>query len=138
VSGGTLVGMRGLDGAVLAATLMTLALAWRPARAEPATASDDAARLPLREAARSVLLGRCLPCHSRSTPGANPRALAIYDLDELEWPRHMTASRFEGMLRRLSSAAPAQLAAVRALAAIEARRGPAEDGTSAAWAAAAR
>jgi hypothetical protein len=129
--------MRGvLDGAMVATAVAMLALAWRPARADVVAPSVevDAARLTLREATRSVLLGRCLPCHSKSTTGANPRALAIYDLDEVEWPRHMTAARFQGMLRRLSSAPPAQQQAVRAFAAIEARRATTAPAPSTPWA----
>jgi predicted CXXCH cytochrome family protein len=91
-----------------------------PARAEPPTAEPArasavpatqavavAAREPapdpraqVRQAAHDALAANCGECHEghRST---NPKALAIFDLDQPDWPTRFTPPRFESALRRL-------------------------------------
>jgi predicted CXXCH cytochrome family protein len=57
-------------------------------------------RAQVRQAAHDALAENCGECHEghRST---NPRALAIFDLDQPDWPARFTAPRFESALRRL-------------------------------------
>jgi predicted CXXCH cytochrome family protein len=82
-----------------------------PAPAQPASATDApvivAAREPApdpraqtRRAAHDALAENCGECHEghRST---NAKALAIFDLDQPDWPARFTPPRFESALRRL-------------------------------------
>ncbi|HEX3473463.1 MAG TPA: hypothetical protein VHT91_00405 [Kofleriaceae bacterium] len=75
--------------------------------AAPALAPAVAAREPapdpraqVRQAAHDALAANCGECHEghRST---NPKALAIFDLDQPDWPTRFTPPRFESALRRL-------------------------------------
>jgi predicted CXXCH cytochrome family protein len=84
----------------------------QPARAaEPPRAIDAApvavaAREPAdpraatRQAAHDALAANCGECHEghRSTA---PKALAVFDLDQPDWPARFTPPRFESALRRL-------------------------------------
>jgi len=119
-----------IDVIATAATVTMLAVTWDMTRITPAPEVALAALVApppmpavaipavdreldqVRRAAHAVLMERCLPCHSRSAPGANPRALAIYDLDEPDWWRRLTPARFPGLLGRLRSASAAQRQAV--------------------------
>jgi hypothetical protein len=56
----------------------------------------------LRESAREVLDRNCGECHTSALPTAIPRALAVYDLSQLDWSRRMSAGQLrdaEGRLR---------------------------------------
>jgi mono/diheme cytochrome c family protein len=55
----------------------------------------------LRESARALLETNCGECHTRGSPNALPRALAVYDLDQTEWSRRMTADQLREAERRL-------------------------------------
>jgi predicted CXXCH cytochrome family protein len=90
----------------------------QPAPAQPASAAATpaaqatpvvvAAREPApdpraqtRRAAHDALAENCGECHEghRST---NAKALAIFDLDQPDWPARFTPPRFDSALRRLS------------------------------------
>jgi len=112
-----------VDIVAIGAAAMMLSLAWDAARGSPvglpampvaatiapapvaagAGAAHEVDLVEVRAAARAVLLARCLPCHSRSAAGANPRALAIYDLDEADWWQRLTPARLPKLLGRFSS-----------------------------------
>ncbi|HEX7838469.1 MAG TPA: hypothetical protein VF469_13435 [Kofleriaceae bacterium] len=59
-------------------------------------------RAATRQAAHDVLAEHCGECHEghRST---NAKALAVYDLDQLDWPSRFNEQRFASALRRLAS-----------------------------------
>jgi len=65
---------------------------------EPAPAPDP--RAQVRQAAHDALAEQCGECHEghRST---NAKALAVFDLDQPDWPARFTLPRFESALRRL-------------------------------------
>jgi hypothetical protein len=68
----------------------------------------------LRAGARTVLRGRCMPCHSRASEGAVAKALAAFDLDDAEWSKTLSDERLPRLLGRLQSkATPAELAQVQ-------------------------
>jgi len=86
-----------------------------PSRAEPAQPARTAEAAPVavaapeptpdpraqvRQAAHDALAANCGECHEghRST---NPKALAVFDLDQPDWPGRFTPPRFESALRRL-------------------------------------
>lgn len=58
-------------------------------------------RAQVRRAAHDALAANCGECHEghRST---NAKALAIFDLDQPDWPARFTPPRFESALRRLT------------------------------------
>jgi len=81
----------------------TRAAAAPPAAAPVAVAAREPApdpRAQVRQAAHDALAENCGECHEghRST---NPKALAIFDLDQPDWPARFTPPRFESALRRL-------------------------------------
>jgi predicted CXXCH cytochrome family protein len=57
-------------------------------------------RVEVRRAAHDALAENCGECHEghRST---NAKALAVFDLDQPDWPTRFTPPRFESALRRL-------------------------------------
>jgi predicted CXXCH cytochrome family protein len=69
-------------------------------RAVSAAAADP--RATTRQAAHDVLAEHCGACHEghRSTA---PKALAVFDLDQPDWPSRFDAHRYEAALRRLAS-----------------------------------
>lgn len=78
-----------------------------PGAAEPQHPTAIAAREPapdpraqVRQAAHDALAANCGECHEghRST---NRKALAIFDLDQPDWPARFTPPRLESALRRL-------------------------------------
>ena len=73
------------------------------AQAAPIAAREPAPdpRAQVRQAAHDALAANCGECHEghRST---NPKALAIFDLDQPDWPTRFTPPRFESALRRLT------------------------------------
>ena len=80
----------------------TPAAATPAAQAAPVAAREPAPdpRAQVRQAAHDALAANCGECHEghRST---NPKALAIFDLDQPDWPTRFTPPRFESALRRL-------------------------------------
>jgi mono/diheme cytochrome c family protein len=55
----------------------------------------------LREAARSLLETNCGDCHTRGSPRALPRALAVYDLEQLDWSVRMSDEQLRDAESRL-------------------------------------
>jgi hypothetical protein len=55
----------------------------------------------LRESARELLDTNCGECHTRGLPSALPRALAVYDLTQLDWSRRMSDWQLQEAERRL-------------------------------------
>ena len=71
-------------------------------RAAASTAALDAESLEmLRESARELLDANCGACHTRGLPTALPRALAVYDLTDADWSRHMSDEQLHDADRRL-------------------------------------
>jgi mono/diheme cytochrome c family protein len=65
-------------------------------------ATDDTESLEiLRESAREVLDRNCGECHTSALPTALPRALAVYDLTQLDWSRRMSAAQLRDAEGRL-------------------------------------
>ena len=66
-------------------------------------------RAETRRAAHDALAANCGECHEghRST---NAKALAVFDLDQPDWPTRFTPPRFDSALRRLKKSAPASAA----------------------------
>ncbi len=70
---------------------------------------------PWSGAARDALVAPCGRCHQSSLPTADPKALAIFDLDQPEWSATMSREQLEalgGRARRSSSMAPAEKDAI--------------------------
>jgi len=58
-----------------------------------------------REEARKVLKGRgCGSCHDTAVSAENAAALAVYDLQEDDWPKRMSDQRLPKLMGRLRSA----------------------------------
>ncbi len=57
--------------------------------------------VPLRESAREVLDRNCGECHTTGSPLALKRALAVYDLAQLDWSAHMTDAQLRDAEGRL-------------------------------------
>jgi mono/diheme cytochrome c family protein len=70
--------------------------------APPAPAPPADPRTATRQAAHDVLAEHCGECHEghRST---NAKALAVFDLDQPDWPGRFDEHRFDAAARRLSS-----------------------------------
>jgi predicted CXXCH cytochrome family protein len=71
-------------------------------RAKQAPTAPADPRAATRQAAHDVLAEHCGECHEghRST---NPKALAVFDLDQPDWPSRFNEQRFGSALRRLGS-----------------------------------
>jgi len=69
----------------------------------PAPVSPPAAdpRAATRVAAHDALAENCGACHE-SHRSTNAKALAVFDLDQPDWPSRFTRPRFESALRRLA------------------------------------
>jgi hypothetical protein len=74
-----------------------------PAAADPRDAT--------RRAAHAVLVEYCGSCHEGHRPTAKPAALAIFDLDQPDWPARFDDHRFASALGRLAKKSPAARAA---------------------------
>jgi hypothetical protein len=57
---------------------------------------------PHREAARVILEDRCGKCHRADSPDANPRALKVFTLNDLEFAAHMNDQQLRDMLGRFT------------------------------------
>jgi hypothetical protein len=80
-----------------------------PAAAAPAAAAPEAPvvaaadpREATRRAAHDVLAEHCGECHESHRPTAKPKALAIFDLDQPDWPSRFDEHKFKSALGRLS------------------------------------
>ncbi|HEX5010705.1 MAG TPA: hypothetical protein VFY71_09905 [Planctomycetota bacterium] len=63
------------------------------------------AEAPLVDRAREVIRSSCGTCHTTSSPQANPKALAIYDLDHPDWGATMSRAQLESFRRRVAGKA---------------------------------
>jgi hypothetical protein len=95
-----------------------IASAWAsaaPAAATPAAPAPAAAPAPeaakvaavdprdaTRRAAHDVLAEHCGECHESHRPTAKPKALAVFDLDQPDWPSRFDDHKFKSALARLS------------------------------------
>jgi len=61
------------------------------------------ALLRARADAHDMLARHCGSCHEGHQPTAKPAALAVFDLDQPDWPARFDAHRFEVALGRLAS-----------------------------------
>jgi hypothetical protein len=55
----------------------------------------------LRQSAAELLAANCGECHTSGLPTALPRALAVYDLTQLDWSRSMSDAQLREADRRL-------------------------------------
>lgn len=92
-------------GSLALAVLAVLALSCTPSAAPPEAASSSPAGCqevnPYRDKARYVLEVHCGLCHRQDSPRAQERALAIYNLNELDWARSLDAQRLEDLVTQL-------------------------------------
>jgi hypothetical protein len=85
--------------------LIVLALACTPSAVTPEAASSSPAGCqevnPFRDQARHVLEVHCGLCHRQDSPRAQERALAIYNLNELDWARALDSRQLGDLVTRL-------------------------------------
>ena len=72
-----------------------------PSNAAPAVAAVDP-RETTRRAAHDVLAEHCGECHESHRPTAKPKALAIFDLDQPDWPSRFDDHKYQTALKRLA------------------------------------
>jgi cytochrome c5 len=72
-----------------------------PYAVAPAADSTPAAA-PLVDRAREIIRPSCGTCHTASSPQANPKALAIYDLDRADWGATMSHAQLESFRKRVA------------------------------------
>lgn len=68
----------------------------------PAVAAVDP-REATRRAAHDVLAQHCGECHESHRPTAKPKALAIFDLDQPDWPSRFDEHKYNSALKRLAN-----------------------------------
>lgn len=73
----------------------------------PVVAAVDP-RETTRRAAHDVLAEMCGECHEGHRPTAKPKALAIFDLDQPDWPSRFDDHRYKAALMRLSKSPSAR------------------------------
>jgi cytochrome c5 len=90
--------------AMLAASIAAVACS-KPVAAEsdviPAATTATESLEILRESAREVLDRNCGECHTSALPTALPRALAVYDLTQLDWSSRMSTGQLRDAEGRL-------------------------------------
>lgn len=59
---------------------------------------------PYREPARAILEKHCGQCHRADQPTANPKALAVFTLNELDFSARMSNVQLDDALTRLREA----------------------------------
>ncbi len=69
----------------------------------PASVSE---RDTLRDESRLIFERRSGSCHIPDSPTALPRALAVFDLREIEWSARMTNAQLSGAIWRLNEPLP--------------------------------
>src|SRR5262245_118608 len=94
---------RELSSAALAAAAPVAAAQAAPAASEnaPAVAAVDP-RETTRRAAHDVLAEHCGECHEGHRPTAKPKALAVFDLDQPDWPSRFDDHKYQSALKRLA------------------------------------
>ena len=70
---------------------------------EPAYAKRTDASLA--DQAREIIRSSCGTCHTTSLPTANPKALAIYDLDQPDWGATMSRAQLDSFSQRVAGKA---------------------------------
>lgn len=86
------------------ALALALAACGGEAGAEPLPAPEADPRAPeiaLRDRARLVLESRCGQCHIGAYDTALPRALAIFDLSEVEWDARLGSAQLDDLNVRM-------------------------------------
>ena len=63
---------------------------------DPPQPADNPWSAPMRD----LLVTPCGSCHRSTLPTAKPRALAVFDLEEKVWYRHMTDDQIRELARR--------------------------------------
>lgn len=76
------------------------------AHARPAVAAADP-RDATRRAAHDALAEHCGACHEGHRATAKPKALAVFDLDQPDWPMRFDEHRYQSALMRLAKKSPA-------------------------------
>jgi hypothetical protein len=96
-------------------TILSLLVVLAPAcsKSTPSARTSDP-RVRARDAARAVLEAHCGQCHREDQPTAQARALAVFNLNELEWAVRMTDQQQESMLTRVNDNPDAMPASERA------------------------
>jgi hypothetical protein len=80
-----------------------------PAAAVPATPKEGCQGVnPYRDKARYVLEVHCGQCHRQDSPEAQARALAVFNLNELDWAHSLDTRQLEELVTRIQGRAPAQ------------------------------
>jgi hypothetical protein len=81
---------------------------------------------PFREPARAVLEVHCGKCHRADSPDANPRALRVFTLNDVDFSARMNQQELRDMLGRFTGeissnegVAPEAEAIIRAFVAVE-------------------
>src|SRR5206468_9738194 len=59
--------------------------------------------ISLRNEVREIIRPKCGSCHTSSLPTAKPKAVAVFDLTQEDWPGGMSARQLEKFKNRLSS-----------------------------------
>jgi hypothetical protein len=112
---------------------VAVALAGGSGVAQPAPGGDAAT---LRASARTVLQGRCLPCHSGAAEGRKAKALAYFDLDGVDWSKTLSDEHLPNLRGRLHArGTPAELAQMQQFidAELSARRAARAASPASAW-----
>ena len=71
------------------------------AQAVPAAGATVRTDAALADQAREIIRPTCGSCHTTSSPKANPKALAVYDLDRADWGATMSRARLTKLEHRL-------------------------------------
>jgi hypothetical protein len=74
-------------------------------RTVPPVAADP--RDAPRRSAHDMLAAHCGECHEGHRSTAQPRALAVFDLDQPDWPARFDERRYQAALMRLTKKPPA-------------------------------
>ena len=68
-------------------------------------ADEPPAAAPLVDRAREIIRSTCGTCHTTSSPQANPKALAIYDLERPDWGATMSRAQLDSFGKRVAGKA---------------------------------
>jgi hypothetical protein len=77
-------------------------MAAAPVAIAPRVAIAADPREATRRGAHDALAEHCGECHEAHRPTAKPAALAIFDLDQPDWPSRFNEHRYESALMRLT------------------------------------
>jgi hypothetical protein len=81
----------------LAVLMLTCTPASPPSHVAPTTTARCQEVNPHRDTARHVLEVHCGRCHRQDSPQADARALAIFNLNEVEWAHSLDARQLEAL-----------------------------------------